>query len=136
MTLEWTNILRILVWTGAGTVLLFILMFIDSLFTSYKDLEEIKKGNMAVTTRLVMKLFAQGYILSQSIARSDSLWDGLIISAVSFVILLFLEWIVRAVLKAIAGLELDEGTRLGKIPHAFFSGSLHITGALIIAACP
>ena len=56
-----------LVWTGAGAALLVVLMTVDSLFTRYKDMEEIKKGNTAVTTRFVMKLLAQAYILSQSI---------------------------------------------------------------------
>ncbi len=35
-----------LVWTGAGAVLLFVLMYIDSLFTKYKDFAEVKAGNM------------------------------------------------------------------------------------------
>lgn len=135
MTILWSDILRILVWTGAGSVLLCVLMFVDSLFTPYKDMEEMKRGNTAVTLRFVMKLLAQGYILSSSIAKSDSLWDGLVISIVSFVILLVLEWVVRMVLRAAFGLKLDEGTKEGFIPHAMFGGSLHLVGALIIAAC-
>lgn len=135
MTIVWDDILRILVWTGAGTVLLCILMFVDSLFTPYKDMEEIKKGNTAVTLRFVMKLLAQGFILSSSIAKSDSLWDGLVISVVSFVILLVLEWLVRIILRGAFGLKLDEGAKEGQIPHALFGGSLHLVGALIIAAC-
>ncbi len=135
MTIAFQDILRILVWTGMGTVLLCVIMFVDSLFTPYKDMEEIKKGNTAVTTRFVMKLLAQGYILSSSIAKTDSLWDGLVISVVSFVILLVLEWIVRLVLRGSFGLKLDEGTKEGFMPHALFAGSLHIVGALIISAC-
>ncbi|MNI86201.1 hypothetical protein D3C73_1432680 [compost metagenome] len=98
-------------------------------------MEEIKKGNTAVTTRFVMKLLAQGYILSSSIAKTDSLWDGLVISFVSFIILLVLEWIVRMVLGRSFGLKLDEGTKDGYMSHALFGGSLHIVGALIISAC-
>ncbi|OPA74796.1 DUF350 domain-containing protein [Paenibacillus selenitireducens] len=131
----WADLMRILVWTGAGAVLLCMIMFVDSLFTPYKDMEEMKKGNTAVTLRFVMKLVAQGYILSSSIAKSDSLWDGLVISVVSFIILLVLEWLVRMVLRSAFGLKLDEGTKEGLIPHALFGGSLHIVGALIIAAC-
>ncbi len=135
MTIAFQDILRILVWTGMGTVLLCVIMFVDSLFTPYKDMEEIKKGNTAVTTRFVMKLLAQGYILSSSIAKTDSLWDGLVISFVSFIILLVIEWIVRLVLRRSFGLKLDEGTKEGYMPHALFGGSLHIVGALIISAC-
>lgn len=137
MALTLSNVLGILIWTGAGAVLLFILMYVDSLFTNYKDVEEIKKGNLAVTTRFVMKLFAQGYILASSISSSDHLWlwDALAISAISFVILFILEWMVRFVLKASVGLKLDEGTKQGKVAYALFAGSLHIVGALIISAC-
>jgi len=128
-------LLSVLVWTGAGAVLLFLLMFIDSLFTRYKDMEEIKKGNMAVTTRFVIKLMSQGYILSQSIIKSDDLLEALAVSIISFVVLLILELIVRIALKASVQLNLDEGTKEGKVAHGLFAGSLHAVGALIIAAC-
>lgn len=129
------NILAMLVWTGASAILLFLLMWIDSLFTKYKDLEEIKKGNMAVTTRFAMKLFAQGYILSQSITKSNDLWQALLASAVSFVILLFVEMFVELILRKTVHLDLDEGTKQGYVAHALLAGSLHIVGALILAAC-
>lgn len=127
--------IAMLVWTGAGAVLLFALMWVDSLFTRYKDLTEMKKGNVAVTTRFVLKLFAQGYILSQSIARSNDLWEALLTSVVSFVILFILEWLAERLLQAAAGLDLDQGTQQGKVAHALLAGSFHVVGALIIAAC-
>ena len=40
-----------------------------------------------------MKLFAQGYILSQSITKANDLWQALA-SAVSFVILLVVEMFI------------------------------------------
>ncbi|HEY2492515.1 MAG TPA: DUF350 domain-containing protein [Paenibacillus sp.] len=129
------NILGVLVWTGVGAVLLFILMFVDSMFTRYKDFEEVKAGNMAVTTRMVMKLFAQGYILSESISTSNVLMDAIVVSIVSFILLLILESIARLVLRAWANLELDMGTQQGKVGYGLFAGSLHIVGALIITAC-
>ncbi|MGF7047448.1 uncharacterized membrane protein YjfL (UPF0719 family) [Paenibacillus sp. DS2015] len=129
------NILGVLVWTGVGAVLLFILMFVDSMFTRYKDFEEVKAGNMAVTTRMVMKLFAQGYILSESISTSNVLMDAIVVSIVSFIILLILESIARLILRAWANLELDLGTQQGKVGYGLFAGSLHIVGALIITAC-
>jgi uncharacterized membrane protein YjfL (UPF0719 family) len=128
------DVLRTVVWTGAGALLLFALMVIDSLFTRYKDFEEIKRGNMAVTVRFVMKLFAQGYILSQSIRVHNDLWEGLLVSVVSFVILFVLEFVVRLLLNAIAGLKLEEGTKEGKVPQGLIAGSLHVVGALVIAA--
>lgn len=67
------NILAMLVWTASGSVLLFLLMYVDSLFTKYKDFAEVKAGNMAVTTRMVMKLFAQGYVLATSISTAGHL---------------------------------------------------------------
>ncbi|WP_219837821.1 DUF350 domain-containing protein [Paenibacillus sp. R14(2021)] len=133
MTLN--EMLGILVWTGAGAVLLIVLMAIDSFFTRYKDLEEIKKGNVAVTSRFVMKLMAQAYILSQSISTSNHLGEALLVSVISFVILLLIESIIEAVLRSTAGLDLSEGTKDGKIAHALFAGSLHLAGALIIGAC-
>ncbi|BAH44769.1 MULTISPECIES: DUF350 domain-containing protein [Brevibacillus] len=133
--MTWTEILGMLVWTGAGGILLFVLMWIDSLFTKYKDITEIKNGNIAVTTRFVMKLFAQGYILSQSIITSNSLWTALLFSVVSFIILFLLERIVEWLLKQVTGLDLEKGTQEGKVAHAMMAGSFHLVGALILAAC-
>ncbi|KWX70020.1 DUF350 domain-containing protein [Paenibacillus jilunlii] len=127
-------LVSMVVWTVSGAVLLCVLMYVDSLFTRYNDLEEIKAGNMAVTMRFVLKLLAQGYILSSSIASSSSLGDALAVSIVSFVLLFFLEKIVRLLLFSWAKLDLDHGTQLGKIGYGVLAGSLHLTGALIIAA--
>ncbi|MBW4080480.1 DUF350 domain-containing protein [Paenibacillus sp. S150] len=127
-------LVSMVVWTLSGSVLLCVLMYVDSLFTRYNDLEEIKAGNMAVTTRFVLKLLAQGYILSSSIASSNSLGDALVISIASFVLLFFLEKAVRLFLAAWAKLDLDHGTRLGKIGYGLLAGTLHVTGALILAA--
>ncbi|TKI54729.1 DUF350 domain-containing protein [Brevibacillus antibioticus] len=133
--MTWNEILGMLVWTGAGGILLFVLMWIDSLFTKYKDITEIKNGNIAVTTRFVMKLFAQGYILSQSIITSNLLWTALLVSVISFIILFLLERIVEWLLKQVAGLDLEKGTQEGKVAHAMMAGSFHLVGALILAAC-
>lgn len=97
--MDFNTIMAILVWTGSGALLLFILMFVDSLFTRYKDFEEVKAGNMAVTTRLVLKLLAQGYILSASISTSNNLLDAIMVSIISFLILLVLEAVVRVLLR-------------------------------------
>lgn len=127
-------LVSMVVWTVSGAVLLFVLMFVDSLFTRYNDLEEMKAGNMAVTTRFVLKLLAQAYILSSSIASSNSLVDAWLISIVSFLLLLVLERTVRLLLAKWGKLDLDHGTQLGKIGYGLLSGSLHITGSLIICA--
>ncbi|MGN7760129.1 DUF350 domain-containing protein [Paenibacillus sp. 22594] len=127
-------LVSMVVWTVSGSVLLCVLMYVDSLFTRYNDLEEIRAGNMAVTMRFVLKLLAQGYILSSSIASTNSLGDALVVSIVSFVLLFFLEKVVRLLLFRWAKLDLDHGTMLGKIGYGVLAGSLHVTGALIIAA--
>ncbi|GEB33032.1 MULTISPECIES: DUF350 domain-containing protein [Brevibacillus] len=132
--MSWTQLLGMLVWTGAGGILLFVLMWIDTLFTKYKDMAEIKNGNVAVTTRFVMKLFAQGYILSQSIMNSNELWNALLASVVSFIILLLLQKIAEILLKSFAGLDLERGTQQGKVAHAMVAGSFHLVGALILGA--
>ena len=62
-----------------------------------------------------MKLFAQGYILSQSITKANDLWQALLASAVSFVILLVVEMFIEFVLKKMAGLDLEEGTKEGSV---------------------
>ena len=133
MTLN--EILGTLLWTAAGAVLLFVLMSIDALFTKYRDLEEMKNGNTAVIVRFVMKLGAQGYILSRSIITSDNLGEALIVSFVSFVILFILEWIVEAVLRKMADLRLDEGVKNGIVGYGLIAGTLHLVGSLIIGAC-
>lgn len=133
--MSWTNVAGILIWTGSGALLLFALMAVDSLFTRYKDLEEIKRGNMAVTTRFILKLLAQAYILSRSIAISNDLLEALVVSIVSFMILLVLEMIVRIVFSSAFQLQLDEGTKQGKIGYGLIAGTLHLVGALIIGAC-
>lgn len=133
MTLN--EILGTLLWTAAGAVLLFVLMSIDALFTKYRDLEEMKNGNTAVIVRFVMKLGAQGYILSRSILTSDNLGEALVVSFVSFVILFILEWIVEAVLRKMADLRLDEGVKNGIVGYGLIAGTLHLVGSLIIGAC-
>lgn len=132
--MDFQTLVSMVVWTVSGTVLLCVLMFVDSLFTRYNDLEELKAGNMAVTTRFVMKLLAQAYILSVSISASSSLMDALIVSIVSFVLLFFLEKSIRLLLGRWGKLNLDYGTQLGKIGYGLLAGSLHVTGALLIAA--
>lgn len=132
--MDFQTLVSMVVWTVSGAVLLCVLMFVDSLFTRYNDLEELKAGNMAVTTRFVLKLLAQAYILSASISTSKGLGDALIVSIVSFVLLFFLEKLVRLLLSRWGKLNLDYGTQLGKIGYGLLAGSLHVTGALIIAA--
>jgi uncharacterized membrane protein YjfL (UPF0719 family) len=129
------EVIAMLVWTGAGAALLVVLMTVDSLFTRYKDMEEIKKGNTAVTTRFVMKLLAQAYILSQSITTSNHLGEALMVSIISFLILFVLEGLLRLILRSTVGLHLDKGTQEGKIAHALLAGSIHVAGALVIGSC-
>ncbi|MFP3389684.1 DUF350 domain-containing protein [Brevibacillus sp. SIMBA_040] len=133
--MEWIQIMAMLVWTAAGAVLLTVLMWLDALFTKYNDMQEIKNGNVAVTTRFVMKLFAQGYILSQSMLNSRDLFVALLVSVVSFIILFLVEKIVELILSKAAGIDLEQGTKQGKVAHAMLAGSFHIVGALILAAC-
>lgn len=132
--MDFHTLISMSVWTVSGAVLLGVLMFVDSLFTRYNDLEELKAGNMAVTTRFVLKLLAQTCILSSSIAASHRLGEALTVSAVSFFLLFILEKTVRLLLARWGRLDLDYGTQLGKIGYGWLAGSLHVTGALIIAA--
>ncbi len=127
-------LVSMVVWTVSSAVLLFVLMYVDSLFTRYNDLEELKAGNMAVTTRFVLKLLAQAYILSSSIAAASSLGEALLVSVVSFLLLFALEKTVHLLLGKWGKIELDHGTQLGKIGYGLLSGSLHIVGALLISA--
>ncbi|ASA21851.1 DUF350 domain-containing protein [Paenibacillus donghaensis] len=128
------NLLTMAVWTVCGVVLLFVLMYVDSLFTKYNDLEELRAGNMAVTTRFVLKLLAQSYILSTAISASRQLGEALIVTVVSFLLLLVMERVVRLLLSRWGKLELDHGTQLGKVGYGLLSGMLHVAGALIISA--
>ena len=89
---------------------------------------------MSVTTRFIMKLFSQGYILAQAIRTSYSLSEALIVSVVSFIILLVIEMLVRYLLDRFSGFHLDNGTRDGKIAYALLAGLLHLTGAIIVAS--
>lgn len=132
--MDFHNLVSMVVWTVSGAVLLCGLMFVDSLFTRYNDLEELKAGNLAVTTRFVLKLVAQGYILSSSIAAASRLGNALIVSAVSFVLLFVLEKTAELLLGRWGKLNLDHGTQLGKVGYGLLAGSLHVTGALIIGA--
>ncbi|MRN54508.1 DUF350 domain-containing protein [Paenibacillus monticola] len=127
-------LVSMVVWTVSSAVLLFVLMYVDSLFTRYNDLEELKAGNMAVTTRFVLKLLAQAYILSSSIAAASSLGEALLVSVFSFLLLFALEKTIHLLLSKWGKIELDHGTQLGKIGYGLFSGSLHIVGALLISA--
>ncbi|GGG62105.1 DUF350 domain-containing protein [Paenibacillus radicis (ex Gao et al. 2016)] len=132
--MTWTDLLQIPVWTAAGAILLFVLMYLDSLTTKYHDFQEMKDGNIAVTTRFVMKLGAQAYILAQSIGQATYMWEALVISVASFITLLVLEWLFRRIFAATAGIQLEQGIHDGKIGYALLAGSLHIAGALIIGS--
>ncbi|SFE01063.1 Uncharacterized membrane protein YjfL, UPF0719 family [Paenibacillus catalpae] len=132
--MTWTDLLQIPVWTGAGALLLFVLMYLDSLSTKYHDFKEMKDGNIAVTIRFVMKLGAQAYILASSIGQATYMWEALVISLVSFITLLIVEAIFRIIFGAVAGIQLDKGIHEGKIGYALIAGSLHIAGALIIGS--
>lgn len=132
--MDFDTLLSMVVWTVSGAVLLCVLMLVDSQFTRYNDMEELKAGNMAVTTRLVMKLLSQAYILSASIAVANRLGTALIVSVVSFILLFVLEKSVEVLMAKWGKLELDHGTQLGKVGYGLMAGSLHVTGALIIAA--
>lgn len=132
--MDFHTLISMVVWTVSGAVLLCVLMFVDSLFTRYNDMEELKAGNMAVTTRLILKLVAQGYILSASIAAANELAAALVVSVVSFILLFALEKTAELLLGKWGKLDLDHGTRLGKVGYGLMAGSLHVTGALIIAA--
>ncbi|CAM3971099.1 DUF350 domain-containing protein [Saccharibacillus endophyticus] len=132
--MEFSDLARLAVWTLSGAVLLTLLMVIDSLFTKYKDFQEIRRGNLAVTIRLVMKIFAQALILKYVLEGSSSIVSAWIVSFISFVILLALESLVEFVLKKWGDLNLDEGTERGNVAHGLFAGTLHVIGAMIITA--
>lgn len=132
--MQWIEFFGMLVWTGTGAILLFFLMWVDSLFTKYKDLTEMKNGNMAVTIRFVMKLFAQGYILAQSISHAQDLLTAIEVSVVSFVILFVLERLVEWIFRLLADFKLEEGTHQGKVGYALLTGSFHVIGAMILGA--
>jgi len=132
--MDFHTLVSMVVWTVSGAVLLCLLMFVDSLFTRYNDVEELKAGNMAVTTRFVMKLVAQGYILSSSIAAASRLGNALMVSVVSFILLFVMEKTAELLLGRWGKLDLDHGTQLGKVGYGLLAGSLHVTGALIIGA--
>nr|WP_305120914.1 DUF350 domain-containing protein [Saccharibacillus sp. JS10] len=125
---------RLVVWTLSGAILLTLLMIIDSFFTKYKDFQEIRRGNLAVTVRLVMKIFAQALILKYVLEGSSSIVDAWIISFISFIVLLALESAVEFILRKWGNLNLDEGTERGNVAHGLFAGTLHVIGAMVITA--
>lgn len=135
MDLTWMNVLAMLIWTGVAAITIFVFMVIDSLFTRYKDIEELKKDNRAVAIRFWQKIGAQAIIMYSSIRASEDLWNALLFSAVSFLILLVLEAIVRAVFKWIFKVNLDLETANGNWSCGLIGGALHVFGALILVAC-
>lgn len=62
------------------------------------------------------------------------MWEALLISLISFVLLLILEWIVEKIVIAVSGMKLEQGIHEGKVNYALFAGSLHVAGALIIGS--
>jgi uncharacterized membrane protein YjfL (UPF0719 family) len=127
-------VLAMLVWSGVGFALLAVLMYVDSLFTPYKDAEEIRKGNAAVITRFVMKLLAQGLILSQSIAKSDELMGAVIASLISFAILLIVQLVLTLIIRFVLKIAIDDHIKEGKVAYAVLAGTIHVVGALIITS--
>lgn len=72
--------------------------------------------------------------MSSSISVSYHLGDALIVSVISFIILLVIEAVVHFIIRRFAAFDIDGGMQQGKIGYGLFSGTLHMVGALIISA--
>lgn len=68
-------------------------MFVFTLMTPFKDMEELKKGNVAVALALGGKFLATAIILGVAAYTNTSIWHMMLWFAVGYVCLIAAYWI-------------------------------------------
>jgi len=132
MNVFWENVI---VKTAAGysVVILCTLVFLAvfELVTSYKNWEEIKKGNFAVAMATGGKIFGIANIFRFSIEQNDTLIQNIGWGAIGFLLLLFGYFIFEFLTPK---LNVDEEIGKGNIAVGFISMVISVGLSFVIGA--
>ncbi|NBD23138.1 DUF350 domain-containing protein [Paenibacillus glycinis] len=109
-------------------------MLIFSWMTPFKDLEELRKGNMAVGLALGGKFLATAIILGVSAYTNTSIWYMMLWFAVGYVCLIAAYWLFELITP---GLKISEhlqkgNTAIGILLCFVFLGTSFAVSSLIV----
>lgn len=128
----WDNIMVITAARYSVVVLCtFIFLAIFELVTSYKNWEEIRKGNVAVAMATGGKIFGIATIFRYSIEHNDSLLQTIGWGTYGFVLLLFAYFIFEFLLPTI---KVDEEIGKGNVAVGLLSMIFSIGISFVIGA--
>ncbi|MDQ0208062.1 DUF350 domain-containing protein [Alkalicoccobacillus murimartini] len=125
---------RTLAFYSVSILALVVFLAIFETVTSYRNWEEIKKGNLAVAMATSGKIFGVANIFSHSIQNSDSLLLMLLWGAIGFVLLLISYFIFEFLMPSF---KVDEEIKKDNRAVGFMSlvisvGLSYVIGAGII----
>jgi putative membrane protein len=109
-------------------------MLIFSWMTPFNDLDELKKGNLAVGLALGGKFLATAIVLGVAAYTNTSIWFMMLWFAVGYVILVAVYWILEGVTP---GLRISEHLQKGNVAvgillcSVFIGTSFAITSLII-----
>lgn len=129
-----TIVINLVVSVVVIIVLQLLGMYIFSLMTPFKDLEELKKGNTAVGLALGGKFLATAIILGVSAYTNTSIWFMMLWFIVGYFILVAAYWIFELVTP---GLRISEhlqkgNAAVGLLLFCVFVGTSFAISSLII----
>lgn len=129
-----TIVINLVVSVVVIIVLQLLGMYIFSLMTPFKDLEELKKGNTAVGLALGGKFLATAIILGVAAYTNTSIWFMMLWFIVGYFILVAAYWIFELVTP---GLKISEHLKKGNVAvglllFCVFVGTSFAISSLII----
>lgn len=129
-----TTVVNLLVSVVVIIVLQLLGVFIFSLMTPFKDMEELKKGNVAVALALGGKFLATAIILGVAAYTNTSIWFMMLWFAVGYLCLVAAYWIFELVTPGFTISEhLQKGNvAVGTMLCMVFIGTAFVISSLII----
>ncbi|ULO07747.1 DUF350 domain-containing protein [Paenibacillus sp. 19GGS1-52] len=129
-----TTVVNLLVSVVVIIVLQLLGVFIFSLMTPFKDMEELKKGNVAVALALGGKFLATAIILGVAAYTNTSIWFMMLWFAVGYLCLVAAYWIFELVTPGFTISEhLQKGNvAVGTMLCMVFIGTAFAISSLII----
>lgn len=109
-------------------------MIIFQLMTPFKDMEELKKGNVAVALALGGKFLATAIIIGVAAYTNTSIWHMMLWFAVGYVCLIVAYWVFELFTPGFRiSQELEKGnTAVGTMLCLVFVGTAFAVSSLII----
>lgn len=111
--------------------LLFAGMYIFSLITPFKDIDEINKGNIAVGLTLGGKFLATSIVLAIAAYTNSSIWHMSLWFAVGYICLLVTYWVFNWLTP---GVSLSKRLEEGNIAVGVFLAFVYIGIALAVGS--